>query len=148
VASCDALCNKRKECSSAAAADSEPCKARCTSSEAVRKVEALRPEVSEQITGCITANACDSDLAATGKRCLSETVSKVPASAKVKTLCAKLEDAFSSCQQLNWKAACQDELKLFAAEDLDVCGDCIDRSCKSGTACFRETEHALLTKRR
>ena len=148
VQSCDALCTKRSACGASAAADAERCKERCTTNEAVRKVEALRAEVADDIMGCITAHACDPDLAALGKRCVLDAVKKATASAKVKALCGKLENAFSSCEQMNWRAACTDELKIFADEDLDGFNDCIDRSCRSGTGCFRETEHALLTKRR
>jgi hypothetical protein len=144
VKSCEAFCDKRKECS--APADAAQCATRCSTGESVRVIDAFRPEASEKIWACITPKACE-DLGPTAKRCFHEVATKLPASPKVRSLCAKLEDAFASCGA-PWATPCVEDLSLFADEDLDGFTECIDRSCKSGVACFRSTEHELLTKAR
>jgi hypothetical protein len=141
--SCEGLCEKRKTCSGPA--DSERCQSRCSTSEAFRKLDAFKAEASEQMWACVTANVCDPDHEGMGKRCVREVAQKLPLTPKAKAMCAKLEDAFASCG-VPWATPCTEELRLFDDADLDGLGECVDRSCKSGVACFRAAEHALLSK--
>jgi hypothetical protein len=141
---CEGLCEKRKQCGSAA--DVERCLSRCSTSEALHKIDAFKAEASDAMWACLSANVCDPDHEAIGKRCVHEVAQKLPLSPKVDSLCAKLEDAFASCGA-PWATPCREELRLFAEEDLGGFPECVDRSCRSGINCFREAEHAILTKR-
>ena len=141
---CDDLCDKRKQCGSAA--EVERCRSNCATSEALRRIESFRPEASDAMWACLSANVCEPDHEAIGKRCVHEVAQKLPLTPKVKSLCAKLEDAFASCGA-PWTTPCNEELRLFAEEDLAGFPECVDRSCRSGVSCFREAEHAILTKR-
>jgi hypothetical protein len=141
--SCDTLCEKRGTCGGAA--DFERCKTRCSTSEAFRKIDAFKAEASDQMWSCLTANVCDPDHEAMGKRCVHEVAQKLPLTPKAKSMCAKLEDAFASCGA-PWATPCTEELRFFDDADLDGFGECVDRSCRSGVACFRSAEHALLSR--
>lgn len=140
---CDALCEKAKDCKGAL--DIERCKSRCSTTDSMRKVEAFRPEAGDAMLACVTANVCEPEREAADKRCAHEVAQKLPVSPKVKALCAKLEDAFASCST-RWVTPCTEELRFFADQDLDGFGECVDRSCRGGANCFREAEHAILTK--
>jgi hypothetical protein len=140
---CDGLCEKGKECKGAI--DVERCKSRCSAAESIRRVESFRPEASDAMLACLTANVCEPDHDAMGKRCVHDVAQKLTVSPKVKALCVKLEDAFAACGT-KWNAPCTEELRLFADQDLDGFGECVDRSCRGGANCFREAEHAILAK--
>lgn len=142
---CDAFCTKRASCD--AKFEKEACKARCTTSAAFRKVEALKREATNSILECLVANACDADLQARGQDCYRATAKALPTSPRVKHLCAKLEDAFVSCNA-TWKTPCIDDLKVFEDADLADFDECINRSCRSGMACFRSAEDKLLSRTR
>ena len=143
VQACASLCEKGKACK--VAVDVERCKSRCSASEAIRNVEVFRPDAADAMLACMTASACESDKEAFGKRCTHDAALSLPVSPKVKALCSKLEDAFAACGT-KWLAPCTEELRFFADQDLDGFGECVDRSCRGGANCFREAEHAILTK--
>ena len=141
--SCDAICSKRKECD--ARFDGEACKKRCTTLESVRKIEAFRPEATDPILACITANACDADLGAKAGKCVTDVAAKLPVSARAKALCVKLESTFNDCG-IPWSQPCTAELSLFAEQDLVVFDGCVDRSCRGGVHCFRDAENGLISR--
>ena len=140
---CDGLCEKGKECKGAL--DVERCKSRCSSAESIRKIESFRQEAGDAMLACLTANVCEPDHEALGKRCVHEVAQSLPVTPKLKAVCAKLEDAFAACGT-KWITPCTEELRFFADQDLDGFGECVNRSCKGGANCFREAEHAILTK--
>lgn len=142
---CEGLCDKAKECGGAV--DVERCRSRCSSSAALRKIEAFKVEASDPMWACLTANVCERDHDALGKRCFHEVAQRLPVSPKLKSLCAKLEDAFASCEA-PWATPCTEELRVFAEADLDGFSECLGRQCRSGVHCFRTAEHDLLDKPR
>ena len=140
---CDSLCGKRASCEKGFEASA--CKTRCTTYEALRRIEAFRGDAGDRILECVNKDACAADLGEAAKRCANEIGKTLPVSDKAKALCAKLEPQFRDCN-IAWETPCTQELSFYEPADLGVFDECVDRQCRGGRACFAEAEHALLSK--
>jgi hypothetical protein len=107
----------------------------------------MRAEASDAWWSCFTANACEADLEAAGKRCGREIATKLPATARAKAICTKLEPAMTDCG-VAWHIPCAAELSVFAESDLADFEACAGRTCKHVASCFNEAERELLGRRR
>ena len=143
VQTCDSICAKRASCEKGFSA--EACNKRCTTYESVRDVEGFRGDVGDRILDCLAKDACAEDLGAATNKCAAEVGKTLPRTDKVKSLCGKLESQFRDCN-LTWKIPCPDLLSLYDPADLGAFDECVDRQCRGGSACFRETGHTLQRK--
>ena len=112
-----------------------------------RRFEAFRPAATDLFLACLSTNACEKDFTAKAKACAGEVPKKLPAGPRAKALCAKLEPQLADCGT-TWKVTCVDDLTLFAEEDLGVFDECVGRSCRSSTSCFRAAEDGLVNRKR
>lgn len=140
---CETTCARRHECN--AAFDAGVCKTRCTTLEAVRKIEAFKPEATDAMLTCITANACDAELGIKARDCANGVARKLPVTPKAKAICAKLESAFADCGA-PWATPCTAELSLFPESEIGIFEECANRQCRTGLHCFRDAEDSLLTR--
>lgn len=139
---CDALCKKRGSCDPKF--DVTACNQRCTTSEAVRKLEGYRGDAGDKILECASKQCGEIDTVL--HTCAQEVASTFPPSDKAKALCAKIEPQFRDCN-IKLQTPCLTSLTLLDPADLGKFDECVDRQCRNGRVCYEEAEHQVLMKR-